>query len=143
MHMRIEIPGNPISKNRPRFARRGRFVKTYSDQTTESGLFFLSAMEQVGEKLFGPLFVQFRFEIARPKSHYGTGKNSGKLKPSAPQWPHGQKQDFDNLEKFACDCLNGLAWEDDRQIVEAHTKKIWADSPEGAKTVIVITELET
>jgi Holliday junction resolvase RusA-like endonuclease len=139
--MKIIIPGKPVQKNRPRFARRGKFTKVYSDQDTESGLFFLKCREQVTEKLTGPLYVRFRFEVPRPKSHYGTGKNNGILKESAPKHAHGQRQDFDNLVKFACDCLNGLAWVDDRQIVESHVKKIWSDRPEDAKTVIIITEL--
>jgi Holliday junction resolvase RusA-like endonuclease len=31
----ITIPGKPIAKKRPRFARRGKFVTTYNDQQTE------------------------------------------------------------------------------------------------------------
>lgn len=138
--MKLIIPGKPISKNRPRFARRGKFTTTYSDQATEAGKFFLICREQVTEKLEGALEVWIDFYIPRPKSHYGTGKNENKLKSTAPKYPMGSRQDLDNLEKFAWDCLNGLAWNDDRQIVKSQSAKFWAER--DAKTVIWITEIE-
>lgn len=137
--MKLIIPGKPISKNRPRFARRGKFTTTYSDQETESGKFFLLCREQVTKKFEGPLRVHIVFYIPRPKSHYGTGRNENNLKPSAPSYPDGSRQDLDNLEKFAYDCLNGLAWNDDRQIVENFSRKVWAIN--DAKTCILIEEM--
>lgn len=138
--MKLIIPGKPISKNRPRFARRGKFTTTYSDQVAESGKFFLACREQVTEKFAGALRVHMVFSIPRPKSHYGTGKNANKLKPTAPNYPDGSRQDLDNLEKFTWDCLNGLSWNDDRQIVESLSRKVWAE-PGDEETSIYIEEL--
>lgn len=134
--MIITIPGNPIAQKRPRFARRGKFVTTYSEQETEAGKFFLIAREQVKEKLSGPLKVLIFFNFARPKSHYGTGKNQGKLKDGAPVYYSGK--DIDNLCKFVLDCLNGLAWDDDSQIVDIGAIKSYGDIPE---TLIIIDKL--
>jgi Holliday junction resolvase RusA-like endonuclease len=57
----IRIPGKPIAKARPRFARRGKFVTTYSAQETEEGNFYMLAREQVKQKMTGPLKVSIFF----------------------------------------------------------------------------------
>ena len=123
------IPGNPIAKARPRFARRGRFVMTYNDQETEEGRFLLEIKQQVKHPpTEGPVKVSCTFYMPRPKSHYGTGKNSGKLKPNAPAF-HTSRPDLDNCEKFCFDCMNGIIWKDDSQIVESVAKKVYSDNP--------------
>lgn len=33
--------------------------------------------------------------------------------------------DLDNLEKAVYDCMNGVVYEDDKQIVEHTTRKVW------------------
>ena len=85
----------------------------------------------------GPLKATIFFKFSRPKSHYGTGKNKGKLKGSAPVY-YDKKPDVDNLVKFVLDCLNGLAWDDDAQIVEIDAVKRYCDDVE---TVIIIETL--
>ena len=138
--MEIIIIGKPIAKKRPRFARRGKFTVTYSDQETEEGKFYLDAKSQAKERLEGPLCVNMAFFLPRPKGHYGTGKNSGVLKASAPIYPVS-KPDRDNLEKFASDCLNGLAWRDDSQIVDGRCRKLYEDHI-GPRTEITIEAME-
>lgn len=44
------------------------------------------------------------FTLPRPKSHFGTGKNAGLVKPSAPQFPTG-KPDTDKLLRSTQDAL--------------------------------------
>ena len=124
--MEIRIPGKPIAKARPRFARRGKFVTTYSAQETEEGKFYMLAREQVKEKMTGPLKVSIFLRFKRPKSHYGTGKNASKLKPGSPSaYEHTSKPDVDNCAKFIMDCLNELAWHDDTQIVSLRVTKMY------------------
>lgn len=140
--MNLIIPGKPIAKNRPRFARRGKFVVTYSDQETEEGRFLFEVYRQIGEykPIYGAVRAVFKFFFARPKNHYGTGRNAGKLKESAPKY-HITKPDFDNLDKFAADCLKGIAWIDDCQVVSAHTTKDYIWESEEPRTEIEITEV--
>lgn len=132
--MKIIIPGNPIAKKRPRFARRGKFMAAINDQQTEEGKFLLLAREQINEQLSGPLVVSCKFVMSRPKGHYGAGRNSGILKPSAPQH-HVGKPDMDNLIKFAWDCLNGAAWGDDAQIVSMLAWKRYGENPRTEVTI--------
>ncbi|MET9122941.1 RusA family crossover junction endodeoxyribonuclease [Streptomyces sp. NPDC004528] len=44
------------------------------------------------------------FTLARPKHHFGTGRNAGLVKPSAPQFPTG-KPDTDKLLRSTQDAL--------------------------------------
>ena len=133
--MRITIKGNPIAKKRPRFARRGNFVKTYNDQQTEEGRWLWEAMPQITKKFTGAVKLTVSFCFNRPKSHYGTGKNSKRLKVNAPV-SHTKKPDLDNLVKFVKDCLNGQAWDDDAQVCKLFATKEYGD----AKTIIYIQE---
>ena len=126
--MKITIPGKPIAKARPRFARRGKFVITYSSQETEEGRWLWEAKGQVDQCFEGPAYVICHFYMPRPKGHYGTGKNSGKLKENAPNW-HTKKPDVDNCIKFVLDCLNGLAWKDDCQIIMVSGQKEYCEAP--------------
>ena len=61
--MYIKVPGNPIAKNRPRFARRGKYVTTYSDQQTEEGKALAIIMGQVEGRLRGAVSVSFVFQL--------------------------------------------------------------------------------
>ncbi len=126
--IQIEIPGPPISKKRPRFARRGNFVTTYNDQETEEGFWALRAIEHIKKSgtalpLSGAIRLSCIFNIPRPKSHYTT-KGIKKNAPAA----HVQKSDLDNLVKFVMDCLNRCnVWGDDCQVVSIVAEKKWAD----------------
>jgi len=128
MNMKIVINGTPIAQARPRFYRRGKFIGTYNSQETEAGKWLLLASQQITEKLIGPLEMKCNFYFPRPKNHYGTGRNSGKLKASAPL-AHTKKPDIDNLVKFALDCLNGVAWNDDSQVVKIRAMKGYGRTP--------------
>ena len=136
--MKITIPGKPISKARPRFARRGKFVVTYNSQETEEGRWLWEAKGQIDQCFEGPLWVSCHFYMVRPKGHYGTGKNAGKLKASAPQYHTVKRYDTDNLLKWVLDCLNGMAWKDDCQVVELYGIKQYSVNP---RTEIKIGEM--
>ena len=135
MEIRLKIDGNPISKKRPRFARRGKFVTTYNDQETEEGRFLWEVKSQfTGEPLSGPLSLEVVFYMRMPKtSKVKTCKMiEGEILPT-------KKPDLDNLVKFTKDCLNGVAWRDDALVCCTNMKKVYSDQP---RTEIVIKKLE-
>lgn len=76
----------------------------------------------------GPVKMTITFFLLRPKSHFGSGKNSGNLKPAAPQHPTG-KPDMTKLVRPVEDSLKGLVWRDDSQIVETVAKKVYCSEP--------------
>ena len=39
------------------------------------------------------------------------------------------KRDRDNVEKLVCDALNGVAYDDDKCVVDGRTRKLYADTP--------------
>ena len=76
-----------------------------------------------GGLLTGPLHVEMRFFFVRPASHYGSGRNAGQVKASAPL--HAAKRpDVLKLSRAVEDALTGVVWRDDAQIVvEVLTKE--------------------
>lgn len=134
-NVEIIIKGKPIAKKRPRFARCGKFTKVYNPQSTEEGRWLWEAKQQITECIEEPIAIDINFCFERPKSHFGTGKNLKKLKPSAPRL-HTQKPDIDNCIKFVLDCLNGHAFKDDKQIFSISANKFW-DEEEGTFIKII------
>jgi Holliday junction resolvase RusA-like endonuclease len=138
----IMIPGEPVSKNRPRFARIGKGVRTYSDQEDEQSLWVMEARKQTRRlnRFFdGAVEIRVRFWIKRPAGHYGSGKNAEILRPSALVVPE-KKSDLDNYEKFMLDCLNHChIWKDDSYVVGIDSKKRFADNGTKPRTEIFIT----
>ena len=126
--IRLVIPGDPVAQGRPRACIRGKHASVYSNQQKEMRDFQVKALERFFEKpIDEAVVVKMRFYLRRPKSHYGTGKNAGILKPSAPRY-HAQKPDTSNLIKFAEDALNGILWTDDAIIIEIIGSKAWANN---------------
>lgn len=91
-----------------------------------------------GDLLRGPLDVTMTFFLPRPKGHYGTGKNSAKLKPSAPYFPT-KKPDALKLARGTEDALTGVVYADDSQIVVERLEKAYG---EPARVEIEISEME-
>jgi Holliday junction resolvase RusA-like endonuclease len=85
-----------------------------------------------------PASVTLVFALGRPRTHYGTGRNAGQEKASAPHFPAG-RPDVDKLARAVLDGLTeGGVLEDDGQVVSLVATKIWAhgDMPEGALIMV-------
>jgi Holliday junction resolvase RusA-like endonuclease len=83
----------------------------------------------------GPVFVDVVFYLRRPAAHYGTGRNAGVLKASAPLYPVTRRQgDGDKLVRAVFDGLTtGGAIADDCLVVDHAAHKRFADGhPPGA-----------
>lgn len=122
----ITIPGKPIAKMRPRFARRGKFVSTYNCQETEEGKVRWEMMNQfqsIDTIAPGiPIKLECIFYMPIP-----SGMSQKKLHEA--QFRHIKKPDCDNLIKFVKDCANGVIWADDSQVFEVHARKLYASQP--------------
>jgi Holliday junction resolvase RusA-like endonuclease len=79
--------------------------------------------------LDGPLCARMVFTFARPAGHFGTGRNAGQLKPSAPAWPAGYP-DLSKLARSTEDALTQAGvWADDSRVVEyERLAKVYAGS---------------
>lgn len=74
----------------------------------------------------GPVSLRVTFTLRRPKSHWGTGRNAGQLKASAPKY-HDHQPDADKLARAVLDALTGVAYRDDGQVAALSVVKLWGD----------------
>lgn len=132
----VTIPGVPVSKKRPRFVRRGKFVGTYNCQDTEEGKFKWELLKEIlpyriGE---GPLAAQ-GVPVVLIADFYMPIPSMSNKKRAVLDLRHIKKPDADNLLKFLKDCGNGVLWADDSQVCEVTARKIYSDKPRTEITV--------
>jgi crossover junction endodeoxyribonuclease RusA len=66
--------------------------------------------------------LELAFYFARPKSHYGTGRNAELVKTSAPRAPI-TRPDLDKLARCAIDALTGVVLADDSLVTDLYASK--------------------
>jgi Holliday junction resolvase RusA-like endonuclease len=139
------IPGQPVGKNRPRFTRVGKGVRTYSDQGDEEQLWVMVVRQQLKElavrHFSGAVAMKIVFWMKRPAGHFGSGKNAGVLKASAPVSPV-TKIDLDNGIKWTLDVLNHCdVWQDDSFVIGIDARKRYAETGTEPRTELVLREV--
>ena len=134
MTFTFEIVGEPQGKGRPRFSTRGGFVKTYTPEKTASYENFVKLCylnKYKGQKLDGEIIAEIIAYFSIPKS-FSKKKRleaiEGKIKPT-------KKPDTDNIAKTILDSLNGIAFEDDKQVVALLVNKLYG---EEAKVIVTL-----
>jgi Holliday junction resolvase RusA-like endonuclease len=86
----------------------------------------------------GPVGARIVFYLARPKSHFGTGRNAGTVSKSAPAHP-ATMPDLDKLLRAVFDALtDAQVWLDDGQVVWCQTSKVYADGGDHPQEGVVI-----
>ena len=91
-----------------------------------------------GQPLTGPLYLRVEFVLPRPRAHFGTGRNAGLLKGSAPTYVQ-TKPDLDKLVRAIGDALTGVVARDDSQFAHVNVWKVYGEPPSAR---IEIRELE-
>jgi Holliday junction resolvase RusA-like endonuclease len=128
------VPGTPApggSKKAFVNPRMGRVVVT-DDAKNNAGwrqrvsVFARQAMEG-RPPLDGPLALVLVFSVRRPKGHYGTGRNGGRLKAQFEDARPISKPDLTKLIRAAEDAMTGIVWHDDAQVVMQQTSKRYGD----------------
>lgn len=136
-HFVAEIPEQPIA-----WARAGYNKKTliiYEDEKRNKykeriRKIVKDRMEDYGTQVMTDAvigYVIFCFEMPKSWSKKKRLECCGKYVTAKP--------DKDNLEKMVWDSLQPLLIQDDKQVVDIHSKKIWG---ERGYTLIDITEIE-
>ncbi len=82
-----------------------------------------------------PLAFDILYVLARPKNHYGTGKNAGQIKDSAPDFV-AIKPDLDNLDKSTLDAMKGIMFVDDAEVCGGQRLKRYVRPGESPMVVI-------
>ncbi|TDV39548.1 Holliday junction resolvase RusA-like endonuclease [Paraburkholderia caballeronis] len=123
------VPGNPVAKGRPKFARRGAHVTTYTPEKTEryENLVKLAARDAMcsAEPYPGPIRLIVNIGVAIPASW------SMKRQAAAAAGDIGatKKPDADNVVKALKDAMNGVVYVDDGQVVDLWVSKRYARTP--------------
>lgn len=124
MTITFSILGDPEGKGRPRFARVGNAVRTFTPERTRAyedrvKLAYRNAAHgmRFGDK---PVMLTVSAHYAVPASA------SQKRRYELGGTPCTKKPDADNVLKAVADALNGVAYDDDKQIVTALCEKRWA-----------------
>lgn len=136
------VLGDPKSQKRHRTYTKGKdgkpleFARQVDPSATDKSDFLAQIFQFAPDKpLEGPLMLKVWFYFARPASHFGSGKNAGKLKNSAPKH-HAKKPDCDNCVKLVKDAMNGVFYRDDSQIVQLFAFKSYADGTPRTDVVL-------
>ena len=112
----IEIFERPMAKQRPRFVHG----HVYTPRATKEyeALICSEFTKRYGvPKVKGPIFIETVFKFRIPKTD--------KEHKEGDYYLHCP--DLDNLQKAVLDALNGIAWEDDKQVVFTRAKKIYSE----------------
>ncbi|KHO63373.1 endonuclease [Thermoanaerobacter sp. YS13] len=121
--MLLTIPGKPFGKQRPRVTKRGVTYTPAETVNYEAFVKLLYMHEYRNIKLEGPLRMIIRAFYKIPK---GTNKKDKELMLQNILRPT-KKPDMDNVVKIIADALNGLAYDDDKQIVEMYISKFYSE----------------
>jgi len=128
----ISIDGNPFGKERPKFYN-GHAVtpeKTKAYEKKVKRLWF----EEVGHTFHGAVQVGIRALYKIPKS---TPKSARRMMLEGERRP-GIKPDIDNIAKVVLDGLNGMAFDDDKQVVSLTMEKVYDDNPQ---VIVMVKEI--
>lgn len=91
--------------------------------------------------LDGPVWLDVQFSLRRPKNHYGTGRNAGRLKASAPPYPT-TTPDLDKLVRSTQDALKDAGVvTDDSVVASLSATKVyvfWGDALRTPGAVIKV-----
>lgn len=118
MRWRFLIDETPLPKKRHRMSFINGKVRSYDPQSKEKNASRLQIVEQlrrvgIQKPLTEPLSIKAIFYMGPPASW------SAVKQREASWWHHySKKPDCDNLCKYILDCLNGLLYADDCQIVQ-------------------------
>lgn len=89
----------------------------------------------------GPVQVDVTFFLPRPKGHYGTGRNAGRVRDSAPAEPT-TKPDLDKLLRSTMDALTDVGvLRDDAQVVRIKAAKGYSRPEESPGATIRVWRL--
>lgn len=112
----FRVVGQVVGKPRPRFNRMGTKVRTYTPKNGErfEELVRSSYMAQCGEMHKGAVKVEIAYRRVLPKSRPKKVESELDL----------FKPDVDNVAKAVLDALNGVAFEDDKDVVSLKVEKL-------------------
>ena len=135
MKLIFTIPDKPFGKQRPRHTQGGH-TYTPSETREREQLVAWAYRQQCGNFRFPektPIDLRVFAYYQIPKSASKRERElmiSGAIRPLL-------KPDYDNFAKLVTDALNGIAYDDDKSVVDAVQRKFYSTDP---RVVVVIQE---
>lgn len=121
----VLVPGEPVAQGRPRFARRGAFVRAYDPPKSRSwkGVVQVHALEALrAADVDAPAYADGPVSVLIEATWTLAASKHRKAAPVARQ-PRASRPDAENVAKAVLDALTGLAWTDDAQVAELRVVK--------------------
>lgn len=122
--MLLKIEGLPV----PWRAHAGFGRKSFNPRFKEKEFYQWQIRSQWNKKgpFGGPIHLEVVYHLPIPQ---GTSK-AKRLQMLNGLIHHLKRPDLDNLDKFLCDCLKTIVFDDDSQVVEKHVTKIYSETPQ-------------
>lgn len=136
----LSVAGTPVPQGSKSVTRTGHMYEANKRTAGWRKLVRQRAEEKVAQLGHAPyqgaVEVVLVFRLPRPRGHYGTGRNAGTIRASAPRWP-AVKPDIDKLTRAVFDSLTAAGvWADDSRVVHLQASKQYV-SAEGQPGVVV------
>jgi len=137
MILAFHVNGIPKAQPRVKAYRRGNFVGVFDPGSANEwkARVAIAARDYAPpQQLQGPLMLEMKFLMPRPKAHY---RSNGELRDDPPSH-HISKPDLDNLAKAVMDAISdlGTIWRDDSQVAEVRMSKVYTGCGGGCTIVI-------
>lgn len=134
--VKFTVYGKPKAKGRPRVSvrRSGDGEKTFARAyTPKQTVIYENQVKLEYENQCGNYrFPDDAMLDIRIFAYYGIPKSTSKKKRElmlAGKIRPTKKPDFDNIAKIICDSLNGIAYQDDKLIVDGMFRKFYSEQP--------------
>ena len=119
------VPGTPVAKGRPRLGKNGSVYTPRRTKSYEREVAMMFKAKYPGRKLIKKhVAITLEIFVVAPKTLRGRVGYA---------WE--SNIDIDNVCKSILDGLNGVAYEDDRQVVALHARKLWSREPSVIVTI--------
>ncbi len=135
--MTFTIPGEPVGKARPRVVRNGGRVHTYTPQRTVEyerrvrAEYLAAGGKHYGKQAIG-ITIDAYFQVPKSDSRQTRrDKLDDRIRPT-------KKSDWDNIGKIVSDGLQGVAYDDDAQIVVAIVRKFYSEEAYVKVTIMTL-----
>lgn len=115
------VRGEPVSKSRARFTKRGSKTVAYTPERTKDGERRMALTFRSTVPGYRPADAETAYRV---EAHFHNGTR--------------QRRDVDNMLKLILDGLNGVAWLDDNQVTQVEATKSYVDKAEARTEVRVL-----
>lgn len=130
------VPGIPAPQGSKRHVGGGRMVESSARLRPWRAAITTAAVMAAGpdwQPVTEAVSLTVVWQLPRPASHYGTGRNARTLRPSAPR-RHSQRPDADKLLRAVLDSLTDAGiWRDDAQVDVVLAIRQWTEGPPGCR----------